>query len=121
MRNLELTDNRKSDVIRWKDIEYKLFDLERLIIAVEQGKDAGDLEDVDYSESIEVLNDQEQREKWEWELSKGLIDLADIIMQQNPDFDRAEAETYLEERNKIEETPDAPENALLKALQKPVE
>ena len=121
MRNLELTDNRKSDVIRWKDIEYKLFDLERLIIAVEQGKDAGDLEDVDYSESIEVLNDQEQREKWEWELSKGLIDLADIIMQQNPDFDRAEAETYLEERNKIEETQDEPENALLKALQKPVE
>ena len=121
MRNLELTDNRKSDVIRWRDIEYKLFDLERLIIAVEQGKDAGDLEDVDFSESVEVLNDQEQRDKWEWELSKGLIDLADVLMQQNPDLDRAEAEAELELRKKVEEVKEAPESALLQALSKPVE
>ena len=121
MRNLELTDNRKSDVIRWRDIEYKLFDLERLIIAVEQGKDVGDLEDVDFSESVEVLNDQEQRDKWEWELSKGLIDLADILMQQNPDLDRAEAEAELELRKKVEEVKEAPESALLQALSKPVE
>ena len=121
MRNLELTDSRKSDVIRWRDIEYKLFDLERLIIAVEQGKDAGDLEDVDFSESVEVLNDQEQRDKWEWELSKGLIDLADILMQQNPDLDRAEAEAYLEERKKVEEVKEDSGSALLQALAKPVE
>ena len=121
MRNQELTDNRKSDVIRWRDIEYKLFELERLMIAVEQGKDAGDLEDVDFSESIEVLNDQEQREKWEWELSKGLIDLADILMQQNPDLDRAEAEAYLEERKKVEEVKEDSGSALLQALAKPVE
>ena len=117
MRNLELTDNRKSDVIRWRDIEYKLFDLERLIIAVEAGKDAGDLEDVDYSESVEVLNDQEQRDKWEWELSKGLIDLADILMQQNPDLTREEAEAELELRKKeevVEQT-----NPLLSILQQP--
>mgnify|MGYP003654238079 FL=1 len=121
MRNQELTDNRKSDVIRWRDIEYKLFELERLMIAVEQGKDAGDLEDVDYSESIEVLNDQEQRDKWEWELSKGLIDLADVLMQQNPDLDRAEAEAYLEERKKVEEVKEDSGSALLQALAKPVE
>ena len=121
MRNQELTDNRKSDVIRWRDIEYKLFDLERLIIAVEQGKDAGDLEDVDYSESVEVLNDQEQRDKWEWELSKGLIDLADVLMQQNPDLDRAEAEAYLEERKKVEEVKEDSGSALFQALAKPVE
>ena len=121
MRNQELTDNRKSDVIRWRDIEYKLFELERLMIAVEQGKDAGDLEDVDYSESVEVLNDQEQRDKWEWELSKGLIDLADVLMQQNPDLDRAEAEAYLEERKKVEEVKEDSGSALLQALAKPVE
>ena len=79
------------------------------------------MEDVDYSESIEVLNDQEQREKWEWELSKGLIDLADILMQQNPDLDRAEAEAELELRKKVEEVKEAPESALLQALSKPVE
>ena len=122
MRNIELTDERKSDVTRWRDIEYKLFDLERLMIAVEVGQDAGDLEDVDFSESVEVLNDQEQRDKWDWELSKGLIDLADILMQKNPDLTREEAEEILAEKKAPvteEETPIA--NPLLSALTKPVE
>ena len=120
LRNTELTDDRKSDVTRWRNIEFKLFELERRIIAVEDGKDAGDLEDVDFSESVEVLNDQEQRDKWEWELSKGLIDLADILMQKNPDLTREEAEAELEIRNKVEEKEDTG-SALLQALAKPVE
>ena len=122
MRNLELTDNRKSDTIRWRNIEHKLFELERLMVAVEAGKDAGDLEDVDFSESIEVLNEQEQREKWEWELSKGLIDLADILMQQNPDLDREEAEELLaSKKTSFGEEEKEPVNPLLEALAKPVE
>ena len=123
LRNLELTDNRKSDVTRWRDIEFKLFDLERLIIAVEQGQDAGDLEDVDFAESIEVLNDKEQREKWDWELDKGIIDLADIMMQRNPDLTREEAEDHLFDRQQVEmvDTEDTPESSLLAALAKPVE
>ena len=121
LRNTELTDDRKSDVTRWREVEFKLFELERRIIAVEDGKDAGDLEDVDFCESVEVLNDQEQRDKWEWELSKGLIDLADILMQKNPDLTREEAEAELEIRNKVEEKEEAPESALLQALQRPVE
>jgi len=121
LRNTELTDDRKSDVTRWRDIEFKLFELERRIIAVEDGKDAGDLEDVDFSESVEVLNDQEQRDKWEWELSKGLIDLADILMQKNPDLTREEAESELEIRNKVEEAPEPAGNSLLEALAKPTE
>ena len=123
LRNLELTDSRKSDVIRWKDIEYKLFELERLMVAVEAGKDTGDLEDVDFSESIEVLNDEEQRSKWEWELSKGLIELADIAMQQNPDLDREEAEELLASKKSSfgeEEEEKEPVNPLLEALAKPV-
>ena len=122
MRNIELTDERKSDVTRWRDIEYKLFDLERLMIAVEVGQDAGDLEDVDFSESVEVLNDQEQRDKWDWELSKGLIDLADILMQKNPDLTREEAEEILAEKKApVTEEAEGPESALLTALAKPVE
>ena len=122
MRNIELTDERKSDVTRWRDIEYKLFDLERLMIAVEMGQDAGDLEDVDFSESVEVLNDQEQRDKWDWELSKGLIDLADILMQKNPDLNREEAEEILAEKKApVTEEAEGPESALLTALAKPVE
>ena len=132
MRNIELTDDRKSDVTRWKDIEFKLFELERLMIAVEEGKDAGDLEDVDFSESVEVLSDDEQRAKWDWELSKGIIDLADIVMAKNPDLTREEAEELLAGKKstspeakqfKEEEEEEEPEptNPLLDALNKPVE
>ena len=124
MRNIELTDNRKSDIIRWRDIEYKLFELERLMFAVELGQDAGDLEDVDFSESVEVLSDEEQREKWDWELSHGLIDLADIMMQKNPELTRDEAEDYLFDRKPVEMEAgeeETPANTLLEALAKPVE
>ena len=123
MRNIELTDERKSDVTRWRNVEMELFDLERLIIAVEVGQDAGDLEDVDYAESVEVLNDKEQREKWDWELSKGLIDLADIMMQKNPDLTREEAEELLADKKTTfgEEPKEEPQNTLLQALAKPVE
>ena len=130
LRNMELTDDRKSDVTRWKEVEHKLFDLERVIIAVEDGKDAGDLEDVDFSEAVEVLNDKEQREKWEWELAHGLIDKADILMQKNPDLDREEAldilfekqDTEMElEEEETEEPQETAGSALLQALAKPVE
>ena len=120
LRNQELQDDRKSDVAKWRDIEFKLFDLERLIIAVEQGQDAGDLEDVDFDEATEVLSNQEQREKWDWELSKGIIDEADIMTQINPDLTREEAQEYLDERKTI--APVAEEGGgLLAALAKPVE
>ena len=124
MRNQELQDDRKSDITRWRDIEFKLFELEQLMIAVELGQDAGDLEDVDFSESVDMLSPQEQREKWEWELSKGMIDVADILMQQNPDLTREEAEELLAEKKTTfgePEVVETPENTLLQALAKPVE
>ena len=120
LRNQELTDERVSDVIRWKDVEKELFELERLMIAVDLGKDAGELEGVDFEENMEILSDDEQRAKWDWELSKGLIDEADILIQQDPDRfeDRAEAQEYLAERGKV--TEEAPEGSLLQQLTKPV-
>ena len=124
LRNQELQDDRKSDVTRWRNLEHELFELEKLMIAVEVGKDAGDLEDVDFSESVDILSDQEQRDKWEWELSHGLIDKADIMMQKNPDLTREEAEDYLFDRKEQEletEETEAPESALLQALERPVE
>ena len=125
MRNIELTDDRKSDVEKWRDVEFKIFDIETRIIAVEMGQDAGYLEDVDFQESVEILSDKEQREKWEWELSHGLIDKADIMMQKNPDLTREEALDYLFERQEFEldmeeEEEGVEENSLLKALQTPV-
>ena len=123
LRNQELTDSRVSDIIRWKSIEKELFELERLMIAVDLGKDAGELEQVDFQETMEVLSDDEQRAKWDWELSKGLIDEADILIQQDPDRfeDRAAAQEYLADRGKVvEEAEESPEGSLLQQLVKPV-
>ena len=122
LRNQELTDERISDVIRWKEIEINLFELEKLIIAVEMGKDAGGLEHCDFDETTEVLSDQEQRERWEWELSHGLIDVVDILMQKDPDQfpERKDAEAYLEERKQVKEIEEGEGNELLKALTEPV-
>ena len=120
LRSQELNDNRKSDISRWKDVEYKLFDIEKQILTTEQMVDVGELELVDYGESVEVLSPQEQRDQWEWELSKGIIDTADILMQMNPDGypERKDAVEYLEERTQVEETPEA--SPLLEALTAPV-
>ena len=121
LRNQELTDSRKSDVERWRTIENKLFDVESRIIAVEQGKDAGLLSNIDYEESVEVLSAQEQREKWDWELANGLIDKADILMQKDADKfpERQDALDYIAERSGVEET-ETPASPLLEALTSPV-
>ena len=121
LRNQELTDSRKSDVERWRTIENKLFDVESRMIAVEQGKDAGLLSNIDYEESVEVLSAQEQREKWDWELAIGLIDKADILMQKDADKfpERQDALDYIAERSGVEET-ETPASPLLEALTSPV-
>ena len=121
LRNQELQDERKSDVVRWRDIEYKLFDVEKIILLNEEMTDAGELENIDYGESVEVLSPEEQRAKWDWELSKGLIDEADILMQMNPDGypERKDALEYLAERKGIPEVAEET-NPLLTALTKPV-
>ena len=84
--------------------------------------DAGELESIDYGEATDVLSPQEQQAKWEWELSKGIIDLADILMQKNPDLTREEAKEILAEKKTTFGEPEEVEetNPLLAALQSPV-
>ena len=115
-------DARRSDVERWRRIENSLFEVEERIIAVELGRDAGFLLGLDYEESTEILSDQEQREKWDWELEKGIIDNADILMQQDPDKypERQDALDYLAERSGVTEEVEAEPNPLLEALTTPV-
>ena len=124
LRNQELTDARISDVIRWKSIENKIFELESIILGVEAEINAGELLKVDYEEQEEILSEEERRAKWDWELSHGIIDVADILTQKDPDRfpDRETAQAYLDERvaeTKVEET--TPNGSLLEALIKPVE
>ena len=121
LRNQELSDDKKSDIDKYKDCEYKIFEVEKLILLHEMAMDAGELELVDFNETAEVLSPQEQLEKWEWMLGKGLIDEADILMQMNPDgFEtREDAFAYIEERNQVEEQAIA-SSPLVEALTKPV-
>ena len=126
LRNQELQDERISDVIKWREVEKEIFELEKLMIAVDMGRDAGELEMIDFEETTEILSDKEQRDKWEWELSKGLIDQADILMQKDPDRfpDRETAEDYLFERSAADLADDdeevEEENTLLSQLTRPV-
>ena len=122
IRNSELLDARRSDVERWKRIEMDMFAVEERIIAVEQGRDAGFLLGIDYEESTEILSEEEQRLKWDWELEKGLIDTADILMQKDPDKypERQDALDYLAERSGVEEEASETASPLLAALTTPV-
>ena len=121
LRSQELTDSRKSDVERWRQVEKKVFEVEERILAVEQGRDAGFLLGIDYGESVDVLSAQEQRDKWDWELANGLIDKADILMQIDPDKypERQDALDHLAERGGVEEQPEEA-SPLLQALTTPV-
>ena len=125
MRNQELMDSRRHDVERWRQLEKKLFDIEERVIITEMGRDAGELLKVDFDESTEILSEQEQRDKWDWELANGLIDSADILMQKDPDKypDRESALEYLSERGgQVEDTGEETETTspLLQALTTPV-
>ena len=122
LRNQELMDSRRSDVERWKNIEQNLFSVEERIIAVELGRDAGFLLGIDFEESTEILSEDEQRVKWDWELDKGMIDVADILMQKDPDKypERQDALDYLAERSGVEEETQGAASPLLAALTTPV-
>ena len=122
LRNQELMDSRRSDVERWKNIEQNLFSVEERIIAVELGRDAGFLLGIDFEESTEILSEDEQRVKWDWELDKGMIDVADILMQKDPDKypERQDALDYLAERSGVEEETQGADSPLLAALTTPV-
>ena len=123
MRNQELMDSRRHDVEKWRQLEKKLFEIEERVIITEMGRDAGELVKIDYDESTEILSEDEQRAKWDWELSHNLIDNADILMQQDPDRypDRESALEYLSERSGIVESETTEETSpLLQALTTPV-
>ena len=94
------------------------------MLGVEANINAGTLDKVDYQENVEILSDEEQRARWDWDLSKGLIDTADILMQRDADRypDRETAQAYLDERNApVEQEETTTEGTLLQALTTPVE
>tara|TARA_Y100000296_G_scaffold74734_1_gene93636 strand:- start:1770 stop:3107 length:1338 start_codon:yes stop_codon:yes gene_type:complete len=123
LRNQELMDSRRSDVERWRNIEKNLFEVEERILLIEEQRDAGFLLGVDYEESTEILSDQEQREKWDWEKANGLTDNAKILMEMDADKypNRETAQAYLDElAEPVGEGTEEGTSPLLAALTTPV-
>ena len=123
LRNQELQEDRKSDIDKYKRVEYEICELEKTILLHEMMQESSnELELVDFSETADILSPQEQIEKWEWMLSKGLIDEADILMQMNPDGfeDRDAAFDFIFERKQKEEQMPEGQSPLVEALTKPV-
>ena len=84
-RNRELQDERKGDVIRWRNVEDVLYEIEKVVVAEDLNIKIPDKMTVDYSETIEILTPKEQREKDEWDLKHGLITEAEILRRRDPD------------------------------------
>ena len=114
IRNAELNSKRKSDISRYRAFEHELHEMERLIINHHTGVDIGELEMVDFGESEEVYSPEQRRALEKEDLAMGIKDLADIVMERNPDMSREDAEEYLAERNKskqvIKQKSDTPSN-----------
>lgn len=104
LRNQELQNERIGDIIRWRNVEQAVFKIERDILATVNIKLDEDMF-VDFSESIEYLSAQEQREKDDWDLEHDLTTVVNIAMRQNKDLEKEDAEKLIEENKEANASP----------------
>jgi len=100
LRNQELNNERVGDVARWRNAEAEIYKIERDILAKVSVGLPEELM-VDFSESIEYLSPQEQREKDDWDLAHNLTTVAEIARRQNQDLDEAAAQKMIEDNAKV--------------------
>ena len=74
------------------------------------------------SQLISLVDEENERVSWDWKFKHGIADLADYLMEKNPDqfLSREDAQAYLDERTAQTKEPQQT-NGLLSALNKPVE
>ncbi len=127
-RNKELQDEKRGDVVRWRNTEDEIYDIEKVIWLVDMVKVLPDKQVIDYTETEEILNVQEQRDKDEYELKHGLISEAEIYLRENPDYaikikdmDKRleEVQKKIIDRNKAMGTTETPEDSLASLLATP--
>ena len=85
-RNRELQDEKRCDVVSWRNNEDEIYDIETIIWAVDMKKELPAKQVIDYTETEEILTVAEQRDKDEYELKHGLISEAEIYLRENPDY-----------------------------------
>ena len=107
-RSKELTEDRKSDIPRWRNIEEQLYKIDREILRVEKGLNLPPVEDfnIDYEEDYIEESTEERRERWEWELAHNWKSEAQILMEADPDkyATEEEAQAVIDE-NKAKNRP----------------
>lgn len=111
---LPLQERRKDDISRWRrtlgqffDIAAKVWEAERAGTGGAETFQADPDFDYDFTEGAELQVDFvepkfpedeiEKRDRWERDLKLGVISRVDIIMEQNPDLTREEAEQRLKD------------------------
>lgn len=105
-RNRELQDERKGDVVRWRNTEELLYEVEKVIVGVDLNTTIPERMAVDFSETLEILTPQEQMDKWDWQREHGYISDAEIFMLLDPDrFETIEdAQTQIDDNKAAGQT-----------------
>jgi len=86
IRNLELTEDRRDDIERWRNVERELFAIEYSIVHKRAPSKAElDKFSVDFSESEQIKSTDEQRKQDEWELAENLTTRWKILIKSDPD------------------------------------
>lgn len=95
-RNKELTEDRRSDTDRWRNIERELYAIEREILRVEKGMMLPPVKDfsIDFEEDYIDESPEDRRARWDWELSHGWSNEAIQLMEENPDKFATEEEAW---------------------------
>lgn len=123
-RARELTEDRKSDIPRWRDIEEQAYVIDREILRVEKGLNLPAPENfsINYEEDYIDESTEERRTRWDWELDHHFTTDAIILMEEDPDkFDSIEdAQAFIDDNRVVNVAGSAPVPTLANALVTPV-
>jgi len=100
VKNMDLLEAWEQAVPIWREIEDEIFSLEKRILA-KMGKGTIDGFNVNFSDISFPIDAAEQRESWEWQLSRGYINDLDVMKKLDIDGDEDELRIKLEENKKM--------------------
>lgn len=99
IRNSELVDFRKESVVLWRDVEDKIYEIERVILKTFNIATLPEEFSVDFQEKAVILNQSEAESQNNWDLEMGVTTVAQIYQRRNPDL----FETLEEYQEQIDE------------------
>lgn len=85
VQNIDLLTAWGDDIGICREWESDIYDIEKIVIKTDAGITLPKKLTVDYSEVEFPINPTEEREKWEWEFSKGISTPLDYLKDKSPD------------------------------------